>query len=119
MNTCGVCGGALKPLMTSWFCPKDCDRLLHLTITAEFIPWTSVTLFARPYRAVALKSGDTLPQWATIGSWVGLQYDNSKLQDLVTKSTFWSIPQPGVEPGKPFQSPVPSYWLLAAGLETP
>lgn len=23
---CPTCGGAMRPLFTSWFCPKDCDK---------------------------------------------------------------------------------------------
>lgn len=24
---CGVCGGGMKPLFQSFYCPKDCDRI--------------------------------------------------------------------------------------------
>lgn len=25
MNACKICGGPMRPLMVSWFCPNDCD----------------------------------------------------------------------------------------------
>lgn len=32
-NTCEVCGTAMKPLLTSSYCPNECDKKPYLGIT--------------------------------------------------------------------------------------
>ena len=35
---CPTCGGEMKPLMVSWFCPKDCDRPKPAAATDDLTP---------------------------------------------------------------------------------
>jgi hypothetical protein len=56
---CTQCGGAMKPLFTTWFCPRDCDRPRQAK-AAEDWSWVDKVPSSRRGRAP-----DFTFQWGT------------------------------------------------------
>ena len=58
---CTVCHGEMKPLATSYYCPKDCDRI-PAHVANEITKPNCAHLNVAPFNTVGI-AGDALHCW--------------------------------------------------------
>lgn len=105
-TTCTFCGGAMKPLFSGYFCPKDCDRKPSLGDLTTFWTW-----FNQKYRVQFVSTGELIPVWATHGWWARKATFSDAFQEM-GKTGSWELHTCGLTAGTVLISLIYGFRLL-------
>jgi hypothetical protein len=113
VTRCEVCGGAKRPLFTSWFCPKECDRPGVRVVSAVAfggeVPAYTFFWKGAVWRAFKRRRRDALPKGTLVWEDPGhkLADPGSLVNSIVGLMGFSD------EPGWPAdRPPLHDYWML-------